>query len=197
MAPESRGEGTMWRTIAITGAFVLLLAAIAIAAFVYSGAYDIGADAPHARLTLLLIDTTRDRAIRARSASLVVPNLDDPARILEGAGHYAAMCTGCHLAPGMPESELRAGLYPRPPELAKARLDPREAFWTIKHGVKMSGMPAWGATHDDDTVWDMVAFVQRLPQLSPADYEALVAKAPREEEGGDPGMPGMHEPPGP
>jgi mono/diheme cytochrome c family protein len=92
------------------------------------------------------------------------------------------MCTGCHLAPGMRESELRAGLYPKPPVLANEHVDPRHAFWIIKHGIKFTGMPAWGATHDDDTIWSIVAFVHKLPGMTPAQYKDIVAKAPPDED---------------
>ena len=77
------------------------------------------------------------------------------------------MCASCHLAPGQAGSELRQGLYPLPPDLTAEKAekaDPRRAFWVIKHGVKISAMPAWGATHDDTTIWSMVAFLQTLPK---------------------------------
>ena len=68
-----------------------------------------------------LIGLLRERSIQAHAADLALPKLDDPQTILDGAGHYAAMCTGCHLAPGMADSEIRPGLYPRPPNLSKVR----------------------------------------------------------------------------
>jgi hypothetical protein len=34
-------------------------------------------------------------------------------------------------------------------------------------GIKMTGMPAWGVTHDDELLWDVVAFVRKLPELTP------------------------------
>jgi len=129
-----------------------------------------------------LMQTLRERSIEEHSRSLVVPNLDDPQLILKGAGQYAAMCTGCHLAPGMADSEIRPGLYPQPPRLSKFRPDPRAAFWVIKHGIKMSAMPAWGGSHDDVTIWSMVAFLQKLPDLSPAQYKDIVARAPPDED---------------
>jgi hypothetical protein len=132
----------------------------------------------------------RERSIQRRAEGLRVPDLDDPQSILKGAGQYAAMCTGCHLAPGMADSEIRPGLYPRPPDLAKTRVDPRAAFWVIKHGIKMSAMPAWGTSHDDATIWSMVAFLQKLPAMTPAGYRAIVAKAPPDDDmegGGDAG----------
>jgi mono/diheme cytochrome c family protein len=102
---------------------------------------------------------------------IVVPHLDDPKLIAMGAEHYADMCTGCHLAPGMEDSEIRQGLYPIPPKLADVGAgDPAEQFWVIKHGIKLTAMPAWGATHSDEAVWGLVAFVQKLPTLSPEQY---------------------------
>jgi mono/diheme cytochrome c family protein len=171
--------------------------------FVYSGLYNIGADEPHARPVFALLQVLRDRSIRRHAEDLVVPNLGDPQLILKGAGQYAAMCTGCHLAPGMKDSEIRPGLYPQPPDLARIRVDPKAAFWAIKHGIKMSAMPAWGHSHDDATIWSMVAFLQQLPDMTPAQYKAIVAKAPPDDDmdaaagdaaAGHPGkdaMPGM------
>ena len=150
--------------------------------FVYSGRYNMGADAPHWAATLDLLTTLRDRSIAAHSADLQAPDLRDPALISQGAGHYAAMCVDCHLAPGVANSEIRPGLYPQPPNLAQVRVAPRIAFWAIKHGIKMSAMPAWGASHDDATIWSMVAFVQKLPDLDAAQYQQIVAAAPPDED---------------
>ena len=83
------------------------------------------------------------------------------------------MCTGCHLAPGMQDSELRAGLYPQPPNLSHDPVDPRAAFWIIKHGIKMSAMPAWGKTLDDAAIWDILSFIRKMPDMSADQYRQL------------------------
>lgn len=145
-------------------------------AFVYSGAYNIAADEPHWPLTSKLIETLRERSIGSRAGNVQVPALDAPQRVAEGAQHYAAMCTACHLAPGMEDTEIRQGLSPQPPRLfEQAGENPAQQFWVIKHGLKMTGMPSWGATHDDASIWAIVAFLQKLPGLSPEDYAAAVA----------------------
>ena len=162
----------MRRLSAFAIALVLLFAVGG--AFVWSGIYDIGADAPHWRVVERLIATLRQRSIETRANGIAVPDLGDPKRIAQGAEHYAGMCTGCHLAPGMSSTEVRAGLYPQPPALAEiAPLPPATAFWIIKHGIKMTAMPAWGTTHDDDAIWNLVAFVRKLPGMTPEDYRAL------------------------
>ena len=168
---------------------VLLATALVIVLGIYGymwlGMYDMGADSPHWRMTVSMLTMMRERSIEMHAASVRVPrDLDDPAVILKGAGQYAAMCTGCHLAPGITDSEIRPGLYPQPPNLSEVRVDPREAFWVIKHGIKMSAMPAWGFSHDDATIWSMVAFVRKLPGMTPGEYRAIVAKAPPDEDMG-------------
>lgn len=157
-------------------ATLVLLAACA-AAFVWSGRYDIGADTPHTRPVFALMQTLRERSIRTHAADLAVPDLTDPQLVLKGAGQYAAMCTQCHLSPAMADSEIRPGLYPQPPNLSRVRVDPKQAFWVIKHGIKMSAMPAWGRTHDDRSIWSLVAFARQMPQMTPAQYHALVGTA--------------------
>ncbi|MBI1731986.1 MAG: c-type cytochrome [Gammaproteobacteria bacterium] len=163
-------------------AFLAVAGVLAGAGFIYSGLYDVSADRPHWPVTAALMEILREKSISARSEDIDVPALDDPGLIAEGAEHYPAMCSGCHLAPGMDDTEIRAGIYPRPPNLAEAGRggDGEDAgtaaarqFWIIKHGLKLTGMPAWGTTHDDRSIWGLVAFVRRLPELSPAQYKTM------------------------
>ena len=159
---------------------VLLVLAGFAGIFVYMGVYNIGADAPHSELVYGALDELRERAIGNYSRDIKPPaDLNDPKRIAAGAGLYNEMCTGCHLGPGAERSELSQGLYPAAPELARGSgRSAAEQFWIIKHGVKLTAMPAWGKTHDDQLIWDMVAFVRKLPSLSPGQYKAAVASAP-------------------
>ncbi|MDP9082914.1 MAG: cytochrome c [Pseudomonadota bacterium] len=153
------------------------LAAFAIgggAVFVGSGIYDIGADDHHTELTLAMIEQLRERSIKARIRGLEIHTISDPARIAAGAQRYAALCVGCHLAPGVAKSDIRPGLYPHPPSLAQGKMQAEQrAFWIIKHGIKMSAMPAWGKSLDDDAIWDLVAFVRKLPEMTPETYAQI------------------------
>ncbi len=166
----------------IVALIVLVVFTIGLGAIAYSGVYDVGADDHHWSVTFYVLQSVRDRSIQVRSENLKVPDMNDPQLVLRGAGQYAAMCTGCHLAPGVQHSEMRSGLYPQPPNLSKVRVDPRNAFWVIKHGIKMSAMPAWGASHGDAAIWSLVAFLQKLPVLTPRQYKDIVAKAPPDED---------------
>jgi mono/diheme cytochrome c family protein len=170
-----------------SAAFVVLFLIIVAAfggIFIYAGLYNIGADAPHSRLVYGLLQELRERAIARGASGIAVPgNLNDTRRIAVGAGLYQEMCTGCHLGPGLEKSEMSQGLYPAAPEFARGDdLSPAEQFWTIKHGVKLTAMPAWGKTHNDELIWDLVAFIRQLPKMSPDQYEAAIASAPEDHE---------------
>ena len=167
----------------LTTSIVLGVLAVGAGVFIWSGLYNIGADDPHWMPTRMAIENLRERSIAARMADAQVPNLDDPRRIALGAVNYSAMCTGCHLAPGITDSEIRPGLYPTPPNLSQlgSRNDKR-TFWIIKHGIKMSAMPAWGKTHTDEQMWNMTAFIRKMPGMTAAQYQALGGKPPEEDE---------------
>jgi hypothetical protein len=32
-----------------------------------------------------------------------------------------------------------------------------QLFWTIKHGIRNTGMPAWGSMLSDDEIWQLVS----------------------------------------
>lgn len=162
---------------------ILLLAVVGAGALLYSGMYDVGADVPHSPIVYRLLQTSLQRSIEVHAESVVVPPLSDPKMIAEGAEHYAAMCAGCHLAPGKEQTEIRRGLYPRPPQLAEVPpAAPTQAFWVVKHGIKFTAMPAWGTTHSDEEIWNIVAFLQKLPGMSSDDYQKLTGTTGTEQD---------------
>jgi mono/diheme cytochrome c family protein len=167
------------RKVVLTLGALLGVGAVAAGAFVYFGTYNVAADDPHWDITTRFLESVRDQSVARRARAVgEPPNLEDQQRILRGAGEYAAMCVNCHLAPGVEENQLSRGLYPQPPRLDKRQLDPRRAFVIIKHGLKMTGMPAWGSDHGDEAVWGIVAFVAKLPRMTPQQYQETVARAP-------------------
>ena len=89
-------------------------------AYRVSGSYNVGADSPHIRPVCWPAYTERAHSVAAQARGIKVSPLNDPTMILVGAGQYAAMCSGCNLAPGFDSNETRDGLYPKPPKLYKA-----------------------------------------------------------------------------
>jgi mono/diheme cytochrome c family protein len=159
------------------GVFATLL--VAATAYVMTGRYNVAADAPHTGPVSATLETVRIRSVQRQARDVVVPpDLDNPKRIAAGAADYAEMCSQCHLAPGMKPTEISRGIYPDAPEFSRGdRLSPAEQFWTVKHGIKFTSMPAWGPTHSDAALWNVVAFLRKLPTLSAAQYEAMTGMA--------------------
>ena len=155
----------------------LVLGAIAVCAvlsvgFVFSGLANVAASNPENALVEWVLSTTMKRSVSARARNIDAPDLTDEGRIREGLSQYAGMCVDCHGAPGVEPSGFIRGLNPPAPILVEEvhEWDAAELFWITKHGVKMTGMPAFGHAHSDEEIWAMVAFLQHMPTLSPQEY---------------------------
>jgi mono/diheme cytochrome c family protein len=165
---------------------ILCFLIILIAAFVWSGIYNVAATVPHWGITHWFLEEVRERSISAHSRGAIVPSLNNPKLVEAGFKNYHEMCRLCHGAPGYSRTEVAQGLYPTPPKLTsedvvKKRND-AEIYWVIKNGIKMTGMPAFGSTHSKDELWGMVVFVKGLPNLKPEEYAAMVKTAGLQEE---------------
>ena len=183
------------RTVRLLLVFLVVLVALGLL-FMFSGIYDVAANSPDGGLIHWALVTTRERSVHRAAEGLEgkiqVPDLSDAGLIRTGLVHYHEMCVTCHGAPGVKISEAGQGLNPAPPELTRAGDDaPEELFWVVKNGIKMTGMPSFGVTHDDGEIWAIIAFLKKMPALSPPEYQAMVREAglgqPGEEPGGSPG----------
>jgi mono/diheme cytochrome c family protein len=159
----------------------LFIVVVAVAVYVWSGTYNIAANVPHWDITHEFLEIVREKSIAAHSKDIKAPPLDSQKLVDTGFHHYHPMCRLCHGAPGYPMNEFAMGLYPKPPNLQSEHVQEEftdaALFWVVKNGLKMTGMPAFGATHSDDELWGIVAFTRRLPGIQPNDYENLVKAA--------------------
>jgi len=158
----------MVRSFFILICFFILGAVI----FIYSGTYNIAATVPHSEIASWVFNTVKMNSVRKQSEGIKEPSLEGEALVREGFEHYENMCVGCHGAPGTdPAKEFN----PAPPALADVVLElrPAELFWIIKNGIKMTGMPESGSTRSDEEIWGIVAFIERLPELTPEQYKLM------------------------
>ncbi len=160
---------------------ILCFLIILIAAFVWSGIYNVAATVPHWKVTHLFLEEVRERSISTHSRGIIVPPLKEPKFMDTGFKNYHAMCRLCHGTPGYSQTEIAKGLYPPPPDLTKEESvkdrNGAELYWVIRNGIKMTGMPAFGPTHSEDELWGIVAFLKKLPSLKPEEYKAMVKAA--------------------
>lgn len=146
----------------------------------FSGLVNVAADEQHGALVHWVLTTTRKYAVRAAAADISVPHLSDSALVARGAGSYGQMCSTCHGAPGLNPSVVGLGLNPAPPRLRMLGFSRREdaaaTFWVVKHGIRMTGMPAFGKTHSDAQLWELVAFLQKSSAVTAHEYRAMLAE---------------------
>jgi mono/diheme cytochrome c family protein len=98
--------------------------------------------------------------------------------------HYADHCAVCHANDGSGDTEMGRGLYPKAPDMRAndtQALTDGELFSIIEHGIRLTGMPAWGTStpEGERASWGLVHFIRRLPTLAEADIERMDALNPK------------------
>lgn len=164
------------RTIGWAVALLFILIVAGVAGFVYFGVYNVAASVEHTRPVYRLLHFAMHRSVVAHADDIPVPRLDDPAKISDGVTHYQKYCVQCHGAPGIGPDPVAIGMTPAPANLVQAGQEWKaaELYWVVRHGVKMTAMPAWEFKLSDDEMWNVVALLKRMPQLSPQQYEGMV-----------------------
>ena len=158
---------------------LLVLAVVGGFAFIYSGIFNVSAKTEDSALLRWLLHTTMAQSVAKRSREIEVPDLGAREMILAGLSDYVAMCARCHGEPGEPEGILARGLNPAPPKfehLTEAGTA-AEKFWIINNGIRMTGMPAFGNSHEADNLWPVVAFLQSAEGITPDRYRELKEEA--------------------
>ncbi|RKF12716.1 class I triheme cytochrome c [Roseovarius spongiae] len=167
----------LW-TVGVVAAGAIVAALIGAALVVFLGLFNVSARDGHWPGVSWVLHTTFENSaeLRAPPASEAPANLDSPAMVALGAGHFMSGCAMCHGAPGVARSATVQQMLPVPPHLSNVseKFDASELFWIVHNGIKMSGMPAWPANRRDE-VWPVVAFLQALPEMTPDEYSQLTS----------------------
>ncbi|MGV3572538.1 MAG: c-type cytochrome [Ramlibacter sp.] len=165
---------------AATAAVLGVVGALVATAVIYTGIYDISATGQHLQATHTVLETAMRQAVRLRARDIAEPPLADERMALRGAACFRDKCVQCHGAPGVAQDGIGQGMQPVPGPLVDARRHwkPRELYWVTRHGIKMSGMPAWQFRLSEDQLWEVVAFMQRLPDLNAPAYADWMRRAP-------------------
>lgn len=154
----------------VVGLLLLMLLIVMLVA--YSGAYNVAASQDHTAFVRWALDTTMKNSVTSHAADIEAPEAFSDAMVASGASAYKSMCEHCHGGPGVEQAEWARGMLPQPPHLSEEvqHWEPNEVFWLVKHGVRMSAMPSFGETHDDRALWEVTAFVVRLPGMAASTY---------------------------
>jgi mono/diheme cytochrome c family protein len=169
------------RLLALIGVLAIIVA-VAAAAFFFGGFYSIAATEQDPGVVAWALVHVREASIDRHATDTPPGSLEDAATVKAGARAFADRgCANCHGGPGVGWAKFSEGLNPGPPDLKDVvgGLEPRELFWVVKNGIKMTGMPSFGAIGvPDQEIWSIVAFLKKLPTVSEADYKAWSTSAP-------------------
>jgi cytochrome c553 len=161
-----------WRSL-LLWALGLLASGIAFALLIaYSGVINVAASAGHPRWLEAFLKMAKDRSVIFNSRSVNTPELEFAEQVPLGAAHFQGTCAVCHGAPGQPVNPVYAHMLPPPPDLQihAPHWTRPQLFWIARHGIQLTGMPAWSGDGREDEVWAVVAFLEALPSMTPEEY---------------------------
>lgn len=161
----------------------------------YGGFYHIGATKSHFPQVYHVLERGLLESVRFHARDVAVPpaiarEADTPpgapsatyrasSQVVRGAGLYRDNCVTCHGAPGVAQDDIGKSMQPVPGPLSDAarRWRPNELYWITRHGIKMSGMPAWQYHLAEEDIWAVVGFLVALPSMTPKDYADITAQS--------------------
>jgi mono/diheme cytochrome c family protein len=169
------------RFLAVIGALAIIVA-IGAAVFFLGGFYNIAASEQDNGLVAWALQHVREASIERHATAAAPGSLEDPGLIRAGAHAFLERgCVNCHGGPGVTWAKFSEGLNPGPPDLKDVvgGEAPAELFWVIKNGIRMTGMPSFGATGvSDQEIWSVVAFLKKLPTVSDSDFKTWSMSGP-------------------
>lgn len=121
-----------------------------------------------------LMRSAVDASVRRSASGLQSPIADNNDEDLtEGRKLYINGCAGCHGHPGKPREDLSH--YPPAPQFAQVgtQCTEPEAYWVIKHGIRMTAMSAYGPFYSDHQMWALATFVSRMKALPKGVVERI------------------------
>jgi mono/diheme cytochrome c family protein len=171
---------------AIKGALVTL-AILAIAGVlgtvIFLKATGLSARATPGPVEIAVAGRLRALAVPSEYASLTNPVLTNNESVANGMAHFADHCAQCHANDGS-GADMGKDMFPPTPDLKAAAtqsLGDGTLFYVIEHGVRFTGMPAFGTDtlEGEESSWHLVNFLRRLPKLTPEELGEMEEMNPR------------------
>jgi mono/diheme cytochrome c family protein len=161
---------------------VLVLGAGGALAFVKTTG--LSARATPGRVETAVAQRIRSWAVPTEYRRLRNPVLANDESPRNGQEHFADHCASCHANDGSGAVTMGRGLFPPAPDMrgpATQSLSDGELFYVIEHGIRFTGMPAWGTgtLAGEESSWHLVNFIRHLPKLTEDDLEVMRGINPR------------------
>ena len=172
------------RVFAVVGAVAVCLC-LALAVYLFGGFYSVAAGQKHFDMVAWSLHHISEASIERHSGASSLPPLStsEPSLIQKGAREFVEEgCVGCHGGPGVKPEKFSEGMRPEPPDLGHVakHADTSEIYWIVKHGIKMTGMPAFGDHADENELRAIAEFVKNIKTYSTSEFRGIANRSARE-----------------
>ena len=150
--------------------FVLILGVLG---FAMLGFFPTRANVEPPRLESRLANGAVDASMERHAPRVTNPLAPTDQNLIDGMKLYTMNCALCHGGLDRKPSSLAASFYPPPPNLLSDPPDDPEwhIFYTIRTGVRYTGMPAWERTLSEPDIWKITMLLSHIDKLPPAVQE--------------------------
>ena len=163
--------------------FIFLLAALAVVGAWFMVRDGFSTRTPPGEAEAFVARHMRNWSQPSHYKTLPNPVVCTPVALSESMAHWADHCATCHSNNGDGKTMLGKTMYPRPPDMREQATQTQtdgELYYTIKNGVRLTGMPAFGEPGDTDLdSWKLVCFVRHLPLLTPEETDKMKTLNPK------------------
>jgi mono/diheme cytochrome c family protein len=151
----------------------LLVLALAGLGFAMLGFFPTTANVPPPSWERHLAMSAADNSMDRHAPRVSNPLTPTDQNIEDGMKLYTMNCAVCHGGLDRKPSTLATSFYPPPPNLVSNPPDDPEwhIYYTIRTGVRYTGMPAWDKTMTEPEMWKVTTFLSHMDKLPPAVQE--------------------------
>jgi len=167
----------------VVGALVCAVVVGAALTWFVAAAAGFSTRTPPTAVERLIVRALHRASVPSRARDAVNPVAFSPEVWAESRAHFADHCASCHANDGGGATEMGRNMFPRVPDMRLAATQNKtdgELYWIIENGIRLTGMPAWGAGGMDDAdSWKLVHFIRHLALLTPEQLKEMGAANPR------------------
>jgi thiosulfate dehydrogenase len=106
------------------------------------------------------------------------PNIQmDDTAYQVAANFYKDDCAFCHGLPNQQRPRAATGMYPPPPQLFQGKGvtddEPGETYWKVANGIRLTGMPAYKPSRNDQQLWQVTMLLKNADKLPVSAQQVL------------------------
>ena len=170
MLQNTQAEEKHVRKVLLGALLALVALPLSALAVMWLGLTPVSADGTHSSLEAKIMPLALHASIVRHASAVTNPLAVNEENLKAGVSTYKAMCARCHSTPGDNPSAYGQSFYPPAPQMFEGmpNYTDTQLFWTIKHGIRNTGMLAWGSMLSDEEIWQLVILLKNSRDLPPS-----------------------------